>query len=210
MLTGLCALYRGRKPDSGWASRELEDVFSVEQFTLVKDPGEGGGDDNSSGGGDSTVPAPSQTASPDPSSEGSSSSTGAIAGGVVGGVVGLALIAGLAWFLVRRRRRNDGYGAAGTDSPPPQEMHGNSYSPAGVGLGGGSPGPSPAGVSEVNSAGTYPGPYGYYKPAGDVPQEVYGGGERWVHELSPDANQHPPQELPAALPATEMAANPKR
>ena len=40
------------------------------------------------------------------SSEGSGSHTGAIAGGVVGGVVGLALISGLAFFLLRRRKRN--------------------------------------------------------------------------------------------------------
>lgn len=38
----------------------------------------------------------------------SSSNTGAIAGGVVGGVVGLALIAGLVWFLMRRKRKQRG------------------------------------------------------------------------------------------------------
>lgn len=37
---------------------------------------------------------------------GSSNNTGAIAGGVVGGVVGLALIAVLAWFFWKRKRRS--------------------------------------------------------------------------------------------------------
>ncbi|KAI0321647.1 hypothetical protein OF83DRAFT_1098441 [Amylostereum chailletii] len=41
---------------------------------------------------------------PSGSSSSSRSHTGAIAGGVVGGVVGLALIVGLAWFLIRRHR----------------------------------------------------------------------------------------------------------
>lgn len=35
----------------------------------------------------------------------SSDHTGAIAGGVVGGVAGLALVLGIAWFVLRRRRR---------------------------------------------------------------------------------------------------------
>lgn len=53
--------------------------------------------------------------------------SGAIAGGVVSGVVALALITGIAWFLIRRRRQNQ---AAEMMIPqqkweqpvPPQEM----------------------------------------------------------------------------------------
>ena len=41
-----------------------------------------------------------------PTSTPSGTNTGAIVGGVVGGVTGLALIAGAAWFLLRRRKKN--------------------------------------------------------------------------------------------------------
>lgn len=34
----------------------------------------------------------------------SNTNTGAVAGGVVGGIAGLALLAGLLWFLLRRRK----------------------------------------------------------------------------------------------------------
>lgn len=62
--------------------------------------GSGGGDGEGDGDGDSN--------------------TGAIAGGVVGGVVGLALLGGLAWLLVRRRRRQRQHATprAGNDSEP--------------------------------------------------------------------------------------------
>lgn len=54
---------------------------------------------------------PSATAAP---THHSSSHAGAIAGGVVGGVAGVALLAGLALFCLRRRRRS---GAKRSDSP---------------------------------------------------------------------------------------------
>ncbi|KZV64518.1 hypothetical protein PENSPDRAFT_656471 [Peniophora sp. CONT] len=41
------------------------------------------------------------------SSSGKKSNAGAIAGGVVGGIVGAAIIGGLIWFFLRRRREND-------------------------------------------------------------------------------------------------------
>ena len=46
-----------------------------------------------------------------------SNHAGAIAGGVVGGVVGLALILGLGWFLLRRRRRQNKNGTGFHDKP---------------------------------------------------------------------------------------------
>ena len=49
--------------------------------------------------------AASSTQTPmSPSSGGGKSNTGAMAGGVVGGVVGLAVLAGLIWFFLRKRR----------------------------------------------------------------------------------------------------------
>lgn len=56
----------------------------------------------SSGRSSPTTTAPSNSDSN--SSSSSSTNVGAIAGGVVGGVVGLALLAFLAWFLLRRRK----------------------------------------------------------------------------------------------------------
>ena len=60
-------------------------------------------DTNSTG---STPPTASPSSSSSPSGTKSSSNTGVIAGGVVGGVVGALLIAGLAWYVLRRRRRS--------------------------------------------------------------------------------------------------------
>ncbi|OQE46275.1 hypothetical protein PENCOP_c001G03312 [Penicillium coprophilum] len=47
----------------------------------------------------------SHSATNSASSSSSSSNTGAIAGGVVGGVAGLVILAGLLWFVLRRRNR---------------------------------------------------------------------------------------------------------
>ncbi|KAI4115378.1 MAG: hypothetical protein LQ345_004014 [Seirophora villosa] len=65
---------------------------------------------------------PSPDPSPTPSS--SSKNTGGIAGGVVGGVVGVALIAGLAYFLYRRKR--NGYSKPGKGSDT-TELRGNDH-----------------------------------------------------------------------------------
>ncbi|GME64071.1 Kelch repeat protein [Neofusicoccum parvum] len=77
----------------------------------------------------------SSSASSTTSSSGSSNNTGAIVGGVVGGVVGLALVAVLAWFLLRRRRNTQHqpvpqHDGSGTQSP--HEM-GNYYAPPAAG-----------------------------------------------------------------------------
>ena len=54
-----------------------------------------------------------------------STPTGAIAGGVVGGIAGLALVGGLAFFSIRRRRRQRGDAIeldspSSTQQPPPE------------------------------------------------------------------------------------------
>ncbi len=51
-----------------------------------------------------TSPNASSSSSSSPKSSKSSSHAGAIAGGVVGGLAGLAIIAGLVWLLLRRRK----------------------------------------------------------------------------------------------------------
>jgi len=50
---------------------------------------------------------------------GKSSHTGAIVGGVVGGILGLLLLAGLVWFLLRRRKRNQNTQATNYEAPAP-------------------------------------------------------------------------------------------
>ena len=42
----------------------------------------------------------------------------AIAGGVVGGVVGLALVAGLAWWFLRRRKQKNAIATNHPEQPP--------------------------------------------------------------------------------------------
>ncbi|KAL2075522.1 hypothetical protein VTL71DRAFT_465 [Oculimacula yallundae] len=78
-----------REP-ANWASPALKSLFAVTHFTNSTSPGSGASND------------PNNPSNNPPSS---SSNTGAIAGGVVGGVVGLALIAGLIFFCMRRRKR---------------------------------------------------------------------------------------------------------
>ncbi|KAK3290355.1 uncharacterized protein B0H64DRAFT_63622 [Chaetomium fimeti] len=80
-----------------WSSNAVRDMFASKSTT---DPGSTS----------SPSPSPSGTGS-----ESESTPVGAIAGGVVGGVAGIALIAGIVWLLMRRRRKNNGPGP-GTES----------------------------------------------------------------------------------------------
>lgn len=70
----------------------------------------------------STLPS----STPSDAAQSGSVNSGAIAGGVVGGVVALALIAGMAWFLIRRRRRDQAAELTipqqQWEPPVPQEM----------------------------------------------------------------------------------------
>lgn len=95
--------------------------------------------------------SPSQTSistvSPEPSTtsgvsqysepQGSTTNTGAIAGGVIGGVFGGFLIAGMIWFVLRRRRpasaasQPDSPNTAYSTSIPRAEAEGHSTQPGG-------------------------------------------------------------------------------
>ncbi|KAL5328920.1 hypothetical protein ACEPPN_002429 [Leptodophora sp. 'Broadleaf-Isolate-01'] len=139
-----------REP-SNWGSPTLKELFSVTHFT------------NST---TSTTSTPSPSSS-NPASTSSSSNTGAIAGGVVGGFVGLAAIAGLIFFLMRRRKRT----AA--------ELPSQSSSPN-----------FPAGSAEMGQGdGAYQGEYrGDHKPYAALMSEAPGsdvaGREGFAQELN--------------------------
>lgn len=62
-----------------WSSDEVEALFTT--------PGSPNGDDESKADPDTSTPV------------------GAIAGGVIGGVAGVAIIAGVVWFMLKRRRQ---------------------------------------------------------------------------------------------------------
>ena len=70
-----------------------------------------------------TTNSTNSSLAPKPSSEGNSSSkrshTGAIVGGVVGGLVGLAIIAGIALFLIRKRQYRPVQPVEPLEPPPP-------------------------------------------------------------------------------------------
>jgi LPXTG-motif cell wall-anchored protein len=92
----------------------LQDLMNVQNFTTA-----------SAGTSSSNSSTPSSTGSGSGSGSDSSSKsshTGAIAGGVVGGILGLALLAGLAFFFVRRSRK-------AKQAPPSaaQEMPGDAH-----------------------------------------------------------------------------------
>lgn len=82
-------IYAGRvKGPKRWDSEALQQVFIGGNIIMT----------------DTSVPAPSTRAeSPTPAPVKPKSNIGAIAGGLVGGVAGLAIIAGLAFWLLRRK-----------------------------------------------------------------------------------------------------------
>jgi hypothetical protein len=78
----------------------------------------------------SSVPTPSSTPSPQ-------NNTAAIAGGVVGGVLGLGLIAGVAFWMWRKKRGGQRGQTHGDDAPnedvPVGELHAHERSELGMG-----------------------------------------------------------------------------
>lgn len=114
-----------------------------------------------------TSDATTPTSASDNSS--SSSNTGAIAGGVVGGVAGLAILAGLLWFLLRRR--NQAKQNIGTTPVDPSPL----MSSAPV-----------SSVTESSAPGSNIVEYFNKTPESLVPQppqELAGRDENMVHEL---------------------------
>ncbi|CAG7959708.1 unnamed protein product [Penicillium olsonii] len=93
---------------SPWASAALSSIFKTANTTT-----------NSTDNGDSSSDYPEDIGS-------TSTNTGAIAGGVVGGVAGLALIGGIAWFFLARRRKQRSEENGGSSEPqryqPVQEL----------------------------------------------------------------------------------------
>ncbi|PGH20357.1 hypothetical protein AJ80_03625 [Polytolypa hystricis UAMH7299] len=86
-----------KEPEGGWPNSQLREIFSQ------------------------TVPrTPKPTPEPEP--EDSGTPKGAIAGGVVGGVAGLALICGIIFFVLKRRRRV-------TEQPTPSPLPPAEYKP---------------------------------------------------------------------------------
>lgn len=103
------------------------------------------------------------------SGSGSSTPVGAIAGGVVGGVAGIALVGGLVFFYLRKRRGSrDQYSTAGTTEAP-----GSSIGPDRK--------PSPGQYAELHSQ---------HSPA---PVELE---ERQYHSELDSTPRAPPSELP--------------
>ncbi|KAJ8109048.1 hypothetical protein OPT61_g7738 [Boeremia exigua] len=102
-----------KAPAEGWQTSDLGVYFQTSYTTVTRS---------------ATRPLPSSSSalvSP-PSQPASKSNTGAIAGGVVGGVVALAGVIALAWFCLRRRRKQKQSTSPTTDVAPtqPSKQHG--------------------------------------------------------------------------------------
>lgn len=109
-----------------WSNPSLSAVFAVSSFPTA-----------------ASSSAPTGTGTGTSNNKSSSSDAGPIAGGVVGGVVGLALIAGIAFFFMRRARKNrtGGVGGYPKGGPAPAveadgmegQRHEMPYNPSGEG-----------------------------------------------------------------------------
>lgn len=112
---------------------------------------------------------PSPSASSPPSSSGLGG--GAIAGIVIGAVAGIAIIAGLAWFFLRRGKGQNTTNASAAVPP--------TYNPV--------PQEAPTGVQEMSNQQVYeaPGSQGFYGQGQDAPVKYANqGNEGRRHELA--------------------------
>jgi hypothetical protein len=113
-LTRLTAVYSNSggatqtKPRSGWASRDLENIFSASNETGLRRPGPTPQGNGGAGGGQTT-------------------NTGAVAGGAVGGVVGFVLIIVVVWFVHSRSRSRKAMQMPQPQIPP--ELHDHDRQP---------------------------------------------------------------------------------
>ncbi|KAJ5514963.1 hypothetical protein N7463_004515 [Penicillium fimorum] len=137
----------------------------------------------------SLSPAEATTSASVPENSSSSSNTGAIAGGVVGGVAGLAILAGLLWFVLRRRNRAKESIERPTDPAPlVSTAPGSSV-----------PGSSVPGSSVPRSSVPESSVFGSSVLGSSVPGsnivEYYNNGPEGPQELAGREEIKPPQEL---------------
>lgn len=85
-------------PQGGFADATLSSLLQLRVPTATST--------STSSSPSATNTSSSQSGNGKTGKQSSSTNTGAIAGGVVGGVVGLALLACIAWFLIRRNRQS--------------------------------------------------------------------------------------------------------
>lgn len=112
-----------------WSSPGLQALFQTTHFTTAS----------------TTSSTPSNPTTTPTSTPLKSSNTGAVAGGIVGGVAGLTILAGLGWFLYRRRSRKQN----------PAELNGKSTSPG----------------TAASTIGGYPVTDYKYQPMSEAPAE---------------------------------------
>ncbi|KAL5357097.1 hypothetical protein BJX96DRAFT_172219 [Aspergillus floccosus] len=108
-LPGQTGFWTSNPPDAVGCSDGLPDSVDETIIAAISQSGTVASSTLATTSGTSTsasTTSSTSTSSPDDTEDtGSGTNTGAIAGGVVGGVAGLAIILGLLWFFLRRKRK---------------------------------------------------------------------------------------------------------